>query len=216
MPDANIPLALCSIVFAALGTAGQRCTTTRRLFLHSSLASAFLPSLVSAYASASQRIGLPQDPATLIGPLHTRAAVDRYLAAVDCAVKQGGTVMFGGQLAAGQAEGHFVMPTIVYYPSLIGVDIINQETFAPSTLRRPRRQWRSCSTLLTHGSVLHVATFESLEEAIALNNSVDQGLSSALFTNDMANVFKWMGPGGSDCGSESAPGCLNTPKVKSR
>lgn len=185
MPDANIPLALQSCTFAALGTAGQRCTTTRRLFLHKSIADDFLKGLVKAYKSVTQRIGRPEDPNTLIGPLHSQDGVERYLRAVEKIKQQGGEILIGGEVHQhadqGLKAGHWVLPTIAFYSTLQGVSIIKEETFAP---------------------ILHVATFETLEEAIELNNGVAQGLSSALFTQNMSNVFQWIGAEGSDCGSE--------------
>jgi len=185
MPDANIKLALQSCTFAALGTAGQRCTTTRRLYLHSSIADDFLKGLVNAYKSCAQRIGRPEDSNTLIGPLHSPDSVDRYLKAVEKIKAQGGDILIGGEqyvhADSSLKGGNWVAPTIAFYRNLEGVSIIKEETFAP---------------------ILHVATFETLDEAIALNNGVAQGLSSALFTQDMGNVFQWIGPEGSDCGSE--------------
>lgn len=185
MPDANIKLALQSCTFAALGTAGQRCTTTRRLFLHKSIADDFLKGLVNAYQSVTKRIGRPDDSNTLIGPLHSKDGVERYLGAIEKIKSQGGEILIGGERHSHEDSslkaGNWVLPTIAYYKSLEGVSIIKEETFAP---------------------ILHVATFDTLEEAIELNNSVAQGLSSALFTQDMGNVFQWIGPEGSDCGSE--------------
>jgi aldehyde dehydrogenase family 7 protein A1 len=185
LPDANIKLALQSCTFAALGTAGQRCTTTRRLFLHKSIADDFLQGLVNAYKSVTARIGRPEDSNTLIGPLHSKDGVDRYLKAIEKIKAQGGEILIGGEqhvhADSNLKAGNWVLPTIAYYKNLEGVTIIKEETFAP---------------------ILHVATFETLEEAIELNNGVAQGLSSALFTQDMASVFQWIGAEGSDCGSE--------------
>lgn len=185
MPDANIKLALQSCTFAALGTAGQRCTTTRRLFLHKSIADDFLKGLVTAYKSVTQRIGRPEDPNTLIGPLHSKDGIERYLKAIEKITSQGGEILIGGKQHqhddSALKAGNWVLPTIAFYKDLEDVTIIKEETFAP---------------------ILHVATFDTLEEAIELNNGVEQGLSSALFTQDMGNVFQWIGAEGSDCGSE--------------
>lgn len=119
--------------------------------------------------------------------------MDRYLKAVEKITAQGGEILIGGERHAHADSslkgGNWVAPTIAFYKNLEGVSIIEEETFAP---------------------ILHVGTFETLEEAIELNNGVAQGLSSALFTQDMGNVFQWIGPEGSDCGSELYEAtCLN-------
>lgn len=136
MPDANLQLALQACTFAALGTAGQRCTTNRRLFLHSSIASHFISSLVSAYKSISPaRMGDPLDFKTLVGPLHTREAVQRFEAAVEKAEAQGGKILVGGKavkMEGALAGGNWVEPTIVLVEDVDKVEIMKQETFAPS------------------------------------------------------------------------------------
>ncbi|GAA6002423.1 uncharacterized protein JCM10292_006650 [Rhodotorula paludigena] len=183
MPDANLQLALQACTFAALGTAGQRCTTNRRLFLHSSIASHFISSLVSAYKSISPaRMGDPLDSKTLVGPLHTREAVQRFEAAVEKAEAQGGKILVGGKavkMDGDLAGGNWVEPTIVLVEDVDKVEIMKQETFAP---------------------ILYVSTFDTLEEAIRLNNSVDQGLSTALFTKDLSTAMQFVGPAGADSG----------------
>ncbi|ORY72399.1 succinate-semialdehyde dehydrogenase, partial [Leucosporidium creatinivorum] len=196
LPDANLALALPSIAFAALGTAGQRCTTTRRLFLHSSIADSFLASLVAAYKSTASRIGDPLAEGTLIGPVHAQDGVNRYLAAIEQIKKDGGEILVGGKRAevdAALSKGNWVEPTIVKVANGgRGFKMMQEETFAP---------------------ILYVSTFETLEEAIELNNGVAQGLSSALFTQDLSNAFKWIGPEGSDTGIVNVNGSTSGAEV---
>ena len=163
MPDADLALAVRTVVFAAVGTAGQRCTTTRRLLLHSSIAEDFLQQLASAYKQI--RIGHPLDEGILCGPVHSSTAVKAFQSALQAAQEQGGEIVCGGQTYTPTSKelegGNWVQPTIVRYKSSEDVAIMQQETFAP---------------------ILHVVTFDTLEEAIEINNSVKQGLSSSLFT----------------------------------
>ncbi|GAA5882085.1 hypothetical protein JCM1840_007547 [Sporobolomyces johnsonii] len=182
LPDANLPLALRAVTFAALGTSGQRCTSTRRLFLHSSIAPHFLTSLVGAYRSVSARMGDPLDPNTLVGPLHSQDGVKRFEAAMEEVREQGGEVLVGGEVIKMEGAlqgGNWVEPTVVLVRDREKCEVMKRETFAP---------------------ILFVSTFDTLEEAIELNNSVEQGLSSSLFTRDMASAFQFIGPAGSDCG----------------
>jgi len=175
MPDANLDLALRASVFGAVGTAGQRCTSLRRLILHASVYDAFVARLVKAYATIP--VGDPLAPGTLMGPLHTAAAVKEFTEGIAEIKRQGGVVLTGGGVhaAAAATGGHFVQPTIVSIAPT--APIVRTELFVP---------------------ILYV--FDTFDEAVALNNSVPQGLSSSLFTRDMGAVFKWVGPGGSDCG----------------
>jgi aldehyde dehydrogenase (NAD+) len=176
--DADLDLALRSVVFAAVGTAGQRCTTTRRLILHREIADAFLQRLVSAYRTI--RIGDPLAEGTLVGPLVNARAVEGFLHAVAAAKQQGGSVLVGGARAdVPGCAGHFVQPTIVRAPANNQLAIAAEETFAP---------------------ILYAFTYDSLDEAIALQNSVDQGLSSAIFTDGLRNAERFLSPAGSDCG----------------
>ncbi|KAI0827420.1 NAD-aldehyde dehydrogenase [Trametes gibbosa] len=182
MPDADLDMAVPSVFFGAVGTAGQRCTSTRRLYLHSSVVQAFLSRLESLYQSV--RPGDPLDSKTLLGPLHTRHAVDVYHKAVDRLQKTGAEILTGGasyrDLAAPLDGGNFVMPTIAIPQEVNVADPVwSTETFAP---------------------VLSVGVFDELEQAIEWNNGVPQGLSSSLWTRDMRNVGKWIGPAGSDAG----------------
>ncbi|KAH9834383.1 NAD-aldehyde dehydrogenase [Rhodofomes roseus] len=182
MPDADLDLAVPAVFFGAVGTAGQRCTTTRRLYLHRHIAPAFIERLQKLYSSI--RPGDPLEQGTLLGPLHTRAAVGIYSGAVDRLRKEGAQILSGGSSYQGLAKpldgGNFVMPTIAVPKSVNIKDAVwSQETFAP---------------------VLCVGVFDELEQAIAWNNGVPQGLSSSLWTRDLRNVGKWIGPAGSDAG----------------
>lgn len=173
---ADLKLAVPGIVFGALGTAGQRCTTTRRLIVHASIYDTVLAALVKAYRQVEGRIGDPLDPANLMGPLNSRSAVDAFLAAVEQAKAAGGIVETGGSALA--REGNFVLPTII-----TGLDnsdpIVQHETFAP---------------------ILYVMRYETLDQAIDLHNGVPQGLSSAIFTNSLKSAEKFLSAAGSDCG----------------
>jgi aldehyde dehydrogenase family 7 protein A1 len=135
MPDANMQLALQAITFSALGTAGQRCTTTRRLFLHSSIASNFTKSLVDAYKSVSTRMGHPLDPNTLVGPVHSADTVKRFESAIAKIKEQGGEIVVGGkkvEMKGDLAGGNYVEPTIVLVKDQQTCSMMKEETFAPS------------------------------------------------------------------------------------
>ena len=168
MADANLQLACRNIVFSALGTCGQRCTSNRRLFVQRSILDTFTSSLVSAYESASKRIGLPDKEGTLVGPLHSQNSVNAYLEAIEAVKAQGGKVLFGGRVLE-ESEytdkrmkgGNWILPTICQFDSDKDVAIMKKETFAP---------------------ILYVVPFDTLDEAIELNNGVEQGLSSVLYT----------------------------------
>lgn len=182
MPDADISMALPAVLFSAVGTAGQRCTSLRRLYLHRSIADSFLERLIKAYSTV--RIGDPLDSTTLQGPLHTSAAVDMYNNAISKLRSSGAEVLAGGTPykhdQAALEGGNYVLPTLVRPRSADTTqDIWRKETFAP---------------------VLNVAVFDELEEAIEMNNKVPQGLSSSLWTRDIRNIGKWLGPAGSDAG----------------
>lgn len=174
--DADQDLALKYVVFGAVGTAGQRCTTTRRLIVHESIADRFIERLVSAYRTI--RVGDPLAEGTLVGPLISARAVEQYLAAVAAAREQGGTVLAGGD-RAGLPRGHFVQPTIVRAPKSNRLPIALDETFAP---------------------ILYVFTYRGLDEAITLHNGVAQGLSSSIFTTDVRVSERFLATSGSDCG----------------
>lgn len=170
---ADLDLALRGILFGAVGTAGQRCTTTRRLFLHADIADAFTQRLVHAYRHV--RIGDPLDSSTLMGPLIDEGAVQDYERAVSAAVAQGGTLLVGGKRL--DRAGHYVEPTIIAAPH--DLPICQHETFAP---------------------ILYVSTYTELTDAIAWQNDVPQGLSSSIFTDSFRKVERFLGPEGSDCG----------------
>ena len=172
-PDADMNLALSGILFGAVGTAGQRCTTTRRVFLHESIAEEFTAKLVAAYGQV--RIGNALEPSTLMGPLIDQDSVDQYLAAVKKAGEQGGELLCGGE--ALDRPGYFVKPTII--KATHDMPIVQHETFAP---------------------ILYLFTYKNLDEAIALQNDVPQGLSSAIFTNSMRSSEAFLSHAGSDCG----------------
>lgn len=174
--SADLDLAMKAIVFGAVGTAGQRCTTTRRLIIHESIAEAFASKLVAAYRTI--RIGDPLADGVLVGPLINSRAVEGFEQAVAQARAQGGTVMVGGTRAAGSG-GHFVTPTIIRAPAGNRLPIAQDETFAP---------------------ILYIFTYREFDEAIALQNGVDQGLSSSIFTGDAREAEVFLSARGSDCG----------------
>jgi len=170
---ADLKLAVPAIVFGSVGTAGQRCTTTRRLIVHESLVEDLTQKLVSAYKQV--RIGDPLDAATLMGPLCSQDAVDRYESALAAVAKVGGKVLTGGKKL--DRPGFFVEPTIVRAKN--EWDIVKSETFAP---------------------ILYVMSFKTLDEAIRMHNDVPQGLSSAIFTTSVKNAEYFLSAVGSDCG----------------
>ncbi|HEY5309639.1 MAG TPA: aldehyde dehydrogenase family protein, partial [Casimicrobiaceae bacterium] len=172
--EADHALVVPAVVFGAVGTAGQRCTTTRRLIVHASRVDEVLARLKAAYAQI--RIGDPLAPSTLMGPLIDAQAVANYRSAVDEAIAAGGTLVCGGQVRPG--PGFWVEPTIIA-GARNDWPCVQRETFAP---------------------ILYVMTYETIAEAIALNNGVRQGLSSALFTLDMRTAEAFLSAGGSDCG----------------
>lgn len=174
MDDADINLAVRSILFAAVGTAGQRCTTTRRLFLHESIKEQFTAKLIEAYKQI--KVGNPLEEGVLCGPLHTSSAVENYVKTIEAVKAEGGKILYGGARLENIGP-NFVMPTITEVGK--NSSLLKNEVFVP---------------------ILHIVGVKSLDEAIELNNSVGQGLSSSLFTNNPASIFKWTGPDGSDCG----------------
>lgn len=176
MPDGDLELAFQGSVFAAAGTAGQRCTTLRRLFLHETVYDSFVKRLVDAYGKVAKRMGDPMDPETLLGPLHTKRAVKEYMDGLATIKRQGGKVLVGGG-TVDMNGGHYVLPTIVEIAH--NAPIVYHEIFAP---------------------ILYVFKFSTIDEAIAWNNEVPQGLSSAMFTKNIQNMFRWIGPTGSDTG----------------
>ncbi|XP_057786677.1 aldehyde dehydrogenase family 7 member B4 isoform X1 [Salvia miltiorrhiza] len=173
MDDADIELAVRSVLFAAVGTAGQRCTTCRRLILHESVYQKVLDRLCDVYKQV--KVGNPLEKGTLLGPLHTPVSRENFVKGIEKIKSQGGKILVGGSII--ESEGNFVQPTIVEISA--SADVVKEELFAP---------------------VLHVMKFQTLKEAIEINNSVPQGLSSSIFTRRPEIIFKWIGPQGSDCG----------------
>jgi aldehyde dehydrogenase (NAD+) len=171
--SANQSLALRAVLFAAVGTAGQRCTTLRRLIIHQSIADEFTARLAKAYQSI--RPGDPWEDGTLLGPLIRERSVEGYLQGIDAIGQQGGELVCGGRRI--DRPGFYVEPTIVRAHS--GMEIVKQETFAP---------------------ILYVLPYRSLEEAIGLHNAVPQGLSSAIFTDRLQEAEHFLSAAGSDCG----------------
>ncbi|KRX07720.1 Aldehyde/histidinol dehydrogenase [Pseudocohnilembus persalinus] len=171
--DANLELVLKGSLFAAVGTCGQRCTSLRRLIIHRSKFDSLVNALTQAYKTIP--MGDPLDSKTLLGPLHSKNQVEEYVKGIEEIKKQGGKILYGGKTV--NRPGNFVMPTIVEIDHR--APIVQTELFMP---------------------ILYVMKFDTIEEAIKINNNVPQGLSSSLFTNDVKNVFKWTGPSGSDCG----------------
>jgi aldehyde dehydrogenase (NAD+) len=174
---ADLKLAIPGIVFGAVGTAGQRCTTTRRLFVHEAIFDTVLDTLVGAYKQVEGKIGDPTLATTLMGPLNSPEAVQGYLAAIEKTKAAGGTVRTGGA-ALTDRKGNFVLPTII-----TGVknsdEVVQTETFAP---------------------ILYVMPFKTLDEAIEMQNDVPQGLSSSIFTNNVRAAEQFLSAAGSDCG----------------
>ena len=175
-PSADLELAVRAITFSAVGTAGQRCTTLRRLFVHESIKDVVVERLKKIYGSVP--IGNPLEVGTLVGPLIDMKALEGMQAALDQARDQGGRV-FGGErvLVDAHPDAAYVRPALVEMPQQTAV--VCHETFAP---------------------ILYVMSYRDLSEAIALQNGVPQGLSSSIFTNDLREAEQFMSPNGSDCG----------------
>jgi aldehyde dehydrogenase (NAD+) len=172
--DANLNLAVRAIVFGAVGTAGQRCTSTRRVIAHQGIIDELCSQLVSAYRSVP--IGDPMQQGVLMGPLVNEGAVKAFLDAVEQAIADGGSLITGGRRLPDRGP-HFVEPTIIRMPHQS--PLVCEETFAP---------------------ILYVMGYETIEEAIALHNGVPQGLSSAIFTQNLLAAERFLSHAGSDCG----------------
>lgn len=172
-PSADLDLAVRAIVFAAAGTAGQRCTSLRRLIVHRSVADALVARVVSACRQLP--IGDPSAPGTLVGPLIHETAYRDMVGALEQARAEGGEVFGGDRQQIGDPSAYYVAPAVARMPAQS--DIVATETFAP---------------------ILYVLTYDDLDEAIALNNGVPQGLSSAIFTTDLREAERFLA--GSDCG----------------
>ena len=175
-PSADQKMVLTAALFSAVGTAGQRCTTLRRLIVHASIYDQLLPRLKTAYASV--RIGNPLEPGTLVGPLIDEAAYTGMQVALSAARAEGGTVTGGNRVnVEAAANAFYVEPAIVEMPTQSAT--VCHETFAP---------------------ILYVLRYENIEDAIALQNAVPQGLSSAIFTTDLREAEQFVSARGSDCG----------------
>ena len=173
MDDADMEMAMSAILFGAVGTTGQRCTSTRRIFLQKGIADKFTNKLTNTYKQV--RIGNPLDSSTLMGPLVDSSARDSYVQAIGTIKKEGGKILYGGNIIDG--DGFFVEPTIVQ--ANIEMDIVKEETFAP---------------------ILYIFSFDDLDSAIDMHNSVDQGLSSSIFTSNVSAMEEFLSHRGSDCG----------------
>ena len=176
---ADLDLVIPAIVFGAVGTAGQRCTSTRRVIIHESVYEEVKASLMKAYKQVSTRIGNPLDEKVLVGPVVDPVAVNLFTDAINKVKEEGGTILFGGDvLEGGEYEtGTYVVPALAEVKN--SYQIVQDETFAP---------------------LLYLIKFGTIDEAIALNNDVPQGLSSAIFTLNMREAEKFLSGVGSDCG----------------
>ncbi|HZT37590.1 MAG TPA: aldehyde dehydrogenase family protein [Bryobacteraceae bacterium] len=174
MDDANADLVARAVLFGAIGTAGQRCTTTRRVFLQRGIAPCITGQLMRAYGQV--KIGNPLDPATVMGPLIDRHAVDQMMRGLETIREQGGEVLFGGR-TLDLPGGCYVQPALV--KAQPAMPVLKEEIFAP---------------------ILHLIEFEDLEEALAWHNAVPQGLSSAMFTTNVLSAETFLSARGSDCG----------------
>jgi len=172
--DSDLEMALRAIVFGAVGTAGQRCTSTRRLIVHDDVYDELKDRLVAIYGSI--RIGNPLEPETLVGPLIDEAAVASMQAALGRIEAEGGRVIFGGEVLDDR-PGHYVRPALAEASN--DFDIVQEETFAP---------------------ILYLLRYRQLDEAMAMHNGVRQGLSSSIFTNSMREAEEFLSHRGSDCG----------------
>jgi aldehyde dehydrogenase (NAD+) len=175
-PSADLDLAVRAICFAAVGTAGQRCTTLRRLIVHDQVYDRLLPRLKKAYASV--KVGDPREPGTLVGPLIDEAAFNGMQSALKQAESDGGKIFGGERVRLNKnPDGFYVKPAIVEMPGQ--TDIVREETFAP---------------------ILYALKYRKLEDAIAIHNDVPQGLASCIFTTDLREADAFTSARGSDCG----------------
>jgi aldehyde dehydrogenase (NAD+) len=186
-PTADLDLATRAIVFAAAGTAGQRCTTLRRLIVHNSIKAKVIDRLSKVYANLP--IGDPRQPGTLVGPLIDQNAFASMGHAIHVARQQGGRLVTGGEPVvpssianrksqiANSSDAYYVKPALIDIPPTAA--ITKEETFAP---------------------ILYIIGYDTLDEAIKIHNDVPQGLSSAIFTNDVREAELFLSPAGSDCG----------------
>ena len=177
-PEADLKMALPAIVFGAVGTAGQRCTSTRRLIIHESIYDKVVASVTKAYKSL--KIGNPLDEKNHVGPLIDKAAVADFTNALELVKKEGGNILYGGEVLKGKGytSGCYVRPAIVEAKN--HYKIVQEETFAP---------------------ILYLIKYKgSVTKAIEIHNGVVQGLSSAIFTNNIQEAEEFLSASGSDCG----------------
>jgi aldehyde dehydrogenase (NAD+) len=172
--DANLDLAVRGIAFGAVGTAGQRCTSTRRIIAHNSIVGELTDRLVKAYKSVP--IGDPMNDGVLMGPLVSEKSVQNYFSAIETAQADGGEVLVGGNTIP-EKGANFVEPTIIRMPKQ--TPLVCEETFAP---------------------ILYIMSYDTVDEAIAIHNDVPQGLSSAIFTSNLLTAERFLSVQGSDCG----------------
>jgi aldehyde dehydrogenase (NAD+) len=174
-PSADLDMALRAIAFGAMGTAGQRCTTLRRLFVHESVYDQFVPRLKKAYGSVS--VGNPLETSALVGPLIDKNAYDGMQKALQEAAAHGGAVTGGERFDNGHAEAWYVHPALVEMPEQVAP--VTEETFAP---------------------ILYVMKYSDFDTALELHNAVGAGLSSSIFTRDLQESERFLSVDGSDCG----------------
>jgi aldehyde dehydrogenase (NAD+) len=174
-PSADLDLAVRAIAFSAMGTAGQRCTTLRRLIVHESVYDRLLPRLKNAYSSVV--VGDPRDEGTLVGPLIDQHAFDAMQNALTAAKAAGGQVTGGERIMHDRSTAYYVRPALVEMP--FQSDLVKQETFAP---------------------ILYVMKYTKFADALFMHNDVPQGLASSIFTRDMQEAERFLSAEGSDCG----------------
>jgi aldehyde dehydrogenase (NAD+) len=178
-PSTDLDMCIPSTVFGSVGTAGQRCTSTRRLIIHESIYDNVKARLLNAYNQVISKIGNPLDEKTLVGPLISKSSVKDFTNAVESVQKEGGKVIFGGEVLSGPGyeSGTYVVPCIAEAEN--HYQIVQDETFAP---------------------ILYLMKYKTMDEALALHNGVPQGLSSAMFSNDVRETELFLSECGSDCG----------------
>jgi aldehyde dehydrogenase (NAD+) len=176
---ADLNMAVPSIVFGAVGTAGQRCTSTRRVIVHETIYEEIKSRLINAYTDVRKKIGDPLDQNTLVGPLIDKSSVSAFKFAIEKVNEEGGKILFGGEILTGEGyeSGNFVVPCIAEADN--NFEIVQEETFAP---------------------IIYLIKYKTFDQAIELNNSVPQGLSSSLFTLNMRESEQFLSEAGSDCG----------------
>jgi aldehyde dehydrogenase (NAD+) len=175
LADADLKLTIPAVLFGAVGTAGQRCTSTRRILIEKSIEPEFTKRLIEAYKQV--KIGDPLVAGTLMGPLVNNGAIDAYNHALKAVAEQGGRILYGGKVLSDMPSNKYVAPTIVLANSSMA--IVREETFAP---------------------ILYIIPVENLEEALKIHNDVPQGLSSAIFTKNLQMAERFLSQAGSDCG----------------